>query len=131
MTSANPWAPLFPTVTELEAPIMELENRARIMFRITGDMDEGDGMAVYQLACDVKTATSRLSEIHRQLFRITHPNPDRVVEAQKLAENTAHEAVAPVDAESPRTGVGPPRRAADAELSHTIPAMPNRVGKSG
>ena len=128
MTSANPWAPLFPTVTQLEAPIMELENRARIMFRITGDMDEGDGMAVYQLACDVKAATARLSEIHRQLFRMTHPNPDRVAKAQKLAEDSAQVAKAPVSAPEPlRTGDW----TADADLSHTIPTMPNRAGKTG
>lgn len=128
MTKPNPMAPLFTTVTELEAPILELENRARIMFMITGEMDEGDGMAIYQLACDVKAATARLSEIHRQLFGMTHPNPDRVFEAQKLAEDTAQEANTPVsDPEPPRTGVW----TADAELSHTIPAMPNRAGKTG
>ena len=111
---------------------MELENRARIMFRITGDMDEGDGMAVYQLACDVKTATARLSEIHGQLFRMTHPNPKKVADAETSAEDTEQAATAVgMQAEPPRASVGTPRKTADADLSHTIPTMPNRAGKTG
>lgn len=68
-------SPVYRTITELEAPIMELQYRARIMFRITGDKAEGDGVAIY-LGCDVDDAAARLSEIHGRLFRMTHPIPE-------------------------------------------------------
>ena len=67
--------PLFALVTDLESPIEELRNRARIMGRITGYMNQADGMSVIQLAEDVEAVAETLSDIHRRLSRMTHPDP--------------------------------------------------------
>src|SRR5687768_10566738 len=101
--------PLFNTITELEAPILELKNRARIMVGVTDGIENDDGMAVYQIAGDVEAAATRLSEIHRQLFRMAHPIPEIRAEG-KLAKK----------------GIAP--KTADADLTQPIGAMPNRDG---
>ena len=67
--------PLFALVSDLEAPIQELRNRAHILYRVCTDMDEGDGMAVLQIGRDVEANAETLTDIRRQLFRLTHPDP--------------------------------------------------------
>ena len=68
--------PLFALVTDLEAPIQELRNRAHILYRVSTDMDEGDGLAVMQIGRDVEANAETLADIRKELFRLTHPDPE-------------------------------------------------------
>ena len=88
--------------------------------RFTGRaIDEGNSMlrdAIEALANGLEEHLEALEKAHEEMAK--HNRAETAAGKQETSTE-------------PRKGVGTARKTADADLSRTIPAMPNRSGKTG